>query len=296
MMTTEMMTTEQIESKLKFMRIKVTIYRILTYGPGAATILSLVITENFLIFWSFLVTALVFVIPTNRTIKKIDEMKKLLGERVINSVIRDVLGYDVEYNPVGVLNPGSVVVPFHYKSSDGDHHIKTVYNGVKIELGNVILYDKCRYYEGEFSSTVYSTVVQFRGPWLICDFGKKPACNVYISERTNKGRKFMKSNVKIDNEKFNSRFCVRADFPQEAYQILTPQMMESISAVADKSGGTVYMSFLTNGKMHVAIQSRHNLFELGICYNAERMRQKFLEELRRLTDIINTLNVWERNV
>lgn len=284
-------TAEQIETDLKFLRIKVTIYRILTHGSVVAMILSLIITQNFLIFMGFLILAVVFGIPTGRRIRKRDENQKFLGERIINEVIRDVLGYDVEYNPVGALNPGGVVVPFHYEHSNGEYHIKTVYHGVNIEMGNIRLFTN---YEVSNDETAYAgeiTVVNFKGPWIICDFGKKPVCDVYISERTNKDRRFMESNVRIDNEQFGSRFCVRANEPQEAYKILTPQMMKSISVVADKSGGTVYMSFLTDGKTHIAIQTGHNLFDVGKCYDAEGMRQKFLEELRRLTDIIDILNV-----
>ena len=176
------------------------------------------------------------------------------------------------------------------------YHIKTVYNGVNIEMSNIILYEV---YE-EVDDVAYrghQNNVLFRGPWLICDFGKKPACDVYISEWTKRERESMKSNVKIGNEQFGCRFCVRADNPQEAYRILTPQMMAAISAAADKSVGTVYMSFLSDGKMHVAIQTWHYLFEHGKGYDdAEGMRQKFSAEMHRLTDIIDTLNVKERNV
>ena len=69
-------------------------------------------------------------------------------------------------------------------------------------------------------------------------------------------------------------------------------MMEYISTMADKSGGTVYLSFLRNGKMHVAVQSGRDFFELGKS-NADvgGLRQKFLGELRWFTDIIDTLRV-----
>ena len=114
----------------------------------------------------------------------------------------------------------------------------------------------------------------------------------YISERTQKTRKRLKSNVTMDNEQFGKRFCVRADDPQEAYYILTPHMMEYITAMADKSGGTVYMSFLRGGKMHAAVQTGRDFFELGKSNaDMEQLRRKYLGELRWFTDIVDTLRV-----
>ena len=102
----------------------------------------------------------------------------------------------------------------------------------------------------------------------------------------------MKSNVTMDNEQFGKRFCVRADDPQEAYYILTPHMMEYIISIADKSGGTVYMSFLRDGKLHVAVQTGRDFFQLGKNNaNVKELRQKFLGELRWFTDIVDTLRV-----
>lgn len=96
----------------------------------------------------------------------------------------------------------------------------------------------------------------------------------------------------MDNEQFDKRFCVRADDPQEAYYIVTPHMMEYIISIADKSGGTVYMSFLRDGKLHVAVQTGRDFFELGKSNaNVEELRQKFLGELRWFTDIVDTLRV-----
>ena len=133
--------------------------------------------------------------------------------------------------------------------------------------------------------------VIFKGPWLICDFGKKPECVVHVFARSHYTF-WQKGNVKIDNEQFCSRFGVNAKDPREAYKILTPQMMESILTVADKCGGKdVFISFLPDGKMHVGIDTGRNLFDVRKCYDAEGMRRKFSEELRRLTDIIDTLNV-----
>ena len=96
----------------------------------------------------------------------------------------------------------------------------------------------------------------------------------------------------MDNEQFDTRFCVRADDPQEAYAILTPRMMEYILTMADKSGGTVYLSFLRDGKLYVAVQTGRDFFELGKSNaHVEGLRQKFLGELRWFTDMVDTLRV-----
>ena len=135
-------------------------------------------------------------------------------------------------------------------------------------------------------------VTHFKGQWLTCDFGKELAGEVYISEWGKKDRRRMKSNATMDNEQFSKRFCVRADNPQEAFYILTPNMMEYIISMADKSGGIVYISFLRGGKMHVAVKSGRDFFELGKSNaNVEQLRQKFLDELRWFTDIVDTLRV-----
>ena len=71
-------------------------------------------------------------------------------------------------------------------------------------------------------------------------------------------------------------------------------MMEYITSMADKSGATVYMSFLRNGKMHVAVKTGRDFFELGKDnVNVGELRQKFLGELRWFTDIVDTLRVEE---
>lgn len=65
-----------------------------------------------------------------------------------------------------------------------------------------------------------------------------------------------------------------------------------ILTMADKSGGTVYMSFLRNGKMHVAVKTGRDFFELGKSNtDVGVLRQKFLGELRWFTDMIDTLRV-----
>ena len=118
---------------------------------------------------------------------------------------------------------------------------------------------------------------------------------VRISDNAKKLRKQHKNDsVEMENEVFNKRFLVTTGNAQDAYYVLTPHMMEYILAMAGKSGGKVYMAFLRNGKLNVAVQTGRDFFELGKSEaNIDKLRQKFLGELKWFTDIINTLRVEE---
>ena len=64
--------------------------------------------------------------------------------------------------------------------------------------------------------------------------------------------------------------------------------------MAGKSGGDVYLSFLRGGKLHIAVQTGKDFFELGkSAAKVDELRQKFLRELRWFTDIIDELRVEE---
>lgn len=283
----QMAENKRLETELQSLRSKATIAKVLTYGSGALMILCF-ITALIPVAIVFLVLAL---IGGYQLEKNSSSLKKLLSDNVISSVIKEALGDDVEYNPWGRINPGSMVFPFSYNTTAGSDHIKAVYHGLNIELGDIELIDEQENTDenGQAEKTSYT---QFKGQWLTCDFGKELAGEVYISEWGRKDHRRMKSNVTMDNEPFSKRFCVRANDPQEAYYILTPHMMEYITSMADKSGGIVYISFLRNGKMHVAVKSDRDFFELGKSNaDVEQLRQKFLGELRWFTDIIDTLRV-----
>lgn len=287
-----MMTKEQMDNKLKSMNTKVLILRILTHGLIVIGLLT--VPKNFFISLLCWLIAPAFGIPLGRIIKKRREAKKEFVYHVAGCVLRDVLGDDVEYNPLGELKPDKEAAPFSFPIPKdriwelvGDYHIKATYNGVNFELGSIYINENEANRAWNESS---SGCTLFHGPWLICDFGRKPECVVSVSTKSYLFS-MKKRIVKIDNEQFSKRFCVNANDPREAFAILTPQMMETISAVANKSGGTVYISFMPDGKTHIGIDTQCGLFDGKKCRNTEELRQKFLGELRRLTDIIDMLNV-----
>ena len=278
-------TNEQLEADLNAARAKETFANVLIYGAGAAMILMFCLKKIPLAIF-FLALLLVGGYLWG---KSAGVTKKLLSDNVVSGVLREVLGDAVEYNPWGKINPGSMAFPFSYNSVDGGDHIKAVYNGLNMELGNIELIDKTEEID-EQGNTNTRQFTFFKGQWLTCDFGRELAGQVYVSEWSKKDYGMLKSNVSLDNVQFSKRFCVRADDPQEAHAVLTPHMMDYILTMADKSGGTVYLSFQRDGKMHLAVKTGRSIFELGSS-NADvaGLRQKFLGELRWFTDVIDTL-------
>ena len=284
----EKMTNKEVGSQLRSLRTKAKIAKVLTSVSGAVGVLCV---------WIGLIPVAIFffvvcVVAGFRVEKNNSKVKQLLSDDVVSGVLKEALGDTVVYSPLGTINAGPMVFPFSYNCVEGSDHIKAVYHGLNIELGDISLINESEFTDNETGQTEKQSLLYFKGQWLTCDFGKELAGEVYISERAKKKRRGMKSDVSMDNEQFDTRFCVRANNPQEAFYILTPHMMEYITAMADKSGGLVYMSFLRNGKMHVAVQTGRDFFELGKTNtNAETLRQKFLGELRWFTDIVDTLRV-----
>ena len=286
------MTDEQLEAKLNSLHFKETKWKVLTVCAFVLFSVMGVITGNVLVALAFLV---IMIVLACFWIKCNNELKEFLSVNVISSVLKEVFGDTVEYNPFEKLNPGGVVVPFHYIGSEGENLIKGVYKGVGFELGDIRLIDEEEYTNEDGDST--NKVTRLKGQWLICDLVNVPACDVYVSELERDDRSIMISDVKIADDKFSERFCVRSDNPQEAYKILTPQMMACISAAADKCEGTVYLSFLNNGKMNVAMKNEHELFELQKGrIDVEALHERFRVELSGFAEIIDILCGEERNV
>ena len=209
----------------------------------------------------------------------------------MSGVLREVFE-DVEYEPFGRIPDGTVrgagmVFPFAYDSIRGSDHIKAVYRGLRLELGDV-----------ELQQWKQSEKRVFKGQWLVCDFGRPLPGEVRLSENARALRRQHKGDcVETESAAFNAHFLVTAEDARAAREVLTPRRMEDILAAADRSGGEVYMAFLRGGQLHVAVQTGQDFFELGKgAADVGQLRQKFLGELRWFTDIVDTLCREETNV
>lgn len=292
------MTRAQLEAALSRRRGSITLFKILTYGSGLAAVLLLAAG---LVPVALICLVLAFVFGY-RLSKNTAALKTLLSGNIVSGVLREVFE-DVEYEPFGRIPDGTVrgagmVFPFAYDSIRGSDHIKAVYRGLRLELGDVELYAADSYYDEELQQWKESEKRVFKGQWLVCDFGRPLPGEVRLSENARALRRQHKGDcVETESAAFNAHFLVTAEDVRAAREVLTPRRMEDILAAADRSGGEVYMAFLRCGQLHVAVQTGRDFFKLGKgAADVGQLRQKFLGELRWFTDIVDTLCREETNV
>lgn len=221
------------------------------------------------------------------------KIKKILTDNIVNSVITEVFGENVEYIPNKFVKPGNMVFPFKYDRHEGSDYIKTTYHGLDIELSDISLLAEVETMD-ENGNVERDYKIECRGQWLIWDFGKELVVEVYVSQINIKDGRKLYGNVSMDNEIFSNRFSVKADDPQEAFYILTPHMREYITKVSDSTnGGLLYLAFSRDGKLQVYVNSGRDFFEFGDKDNADAnaLHEKYLQELHFFTDIIDTLRV-----
>ena len=287
------MSNAQLEAALSSQRGSITLFKILTYGFAVVT-MALFAFGLIPVAIPALVLTFVFGYQMN---KRTETVKKLLSENIVSGVLNEVFE-NVEYNAFGRIPSAQVkdagmVFPFEYDSVRGSDYINGTYKGLNVELSHVELYHVVSHYDEEMQQWKDDEQKVFMGQWLICDFGKELSGEVHLSANAKALRRQHKNDsVEMESTAFNDRFLVTAASAQEAYYLLTPHMMEYILSAAGKAGGEVYMAFLRGGKLHVAVKTDRDFFELGKSEaNVDRLRQKFLGELHWFTDIIDELRL-----
>ena len=221
------------------------------------------------------------------------EMKRCVSENVVRSVINTVFD-NVFYDPFGRLSDAVIKnteLGFSsFNEISGSDYISGTYNGIGIEMSDVKLVQVTRVHTKNGVQETRTTV--FEGPWMICDFGKELSADLLLVERDIIGKKFLKSGIKTESEEFNKNFRIESDNEHDAFYILTPHMMEYILQMDEKGMGKTHMRFMRGGKVHIAISSGRNSFEMdGMNVDLAFLKSKFEGELRYITDIIDELRL-----
>lgn len=83
--------------------------------------------------------------------------------------------------------------------------------------------------------------------------------------------------ILTENSVFNENFVVFAENEQNAFYILTPQVLEQITAFQEAMDGKVHLSFLQS-TMYVTCSQLHNPFDAYIDIPIEQQRQNLVKD------------------
>ena len=83
--------------------------------------------------------------------------------------------------------------------------------------------------------------------------------------------------IQTENSVFNENFAVFAENEQNAFYILTPQVMEQITAFQEAMEGNVYLSF-SEKSLYVTCSQLRNPFHIYIDIPVEEQRQKIADD------------------
>jgi hypothetical protein len=228
------------------------------------------------------------------TSKRMSELKSIMGASVTLPVLREVFELKT-YRPhdhIGreVVDPAGLVSRTDLIS--GSDYFEGVYKGINILCSDLWLGHKESDTDSDGKSTT-KTVTDFLGQWLVCDFGKELAASVRLKERgavMGRIHDISKSDIETEDVAFNKKYRIITDDGHAAFYLLTPHFMERLMAADEKADSSTHFCF-QNGKVHIALDSGRDSFELGNVNpnKLEDLRQRFRDDIRYMTDVLDTL-------
>ncbi|MDR2939975.1 MAG: DUF3137 domain-containing protein [Clostridiales bacterium] len=295
------LTEEEITKKLRFLKkvglinkISAPVFIIGTFAYFTMYIgESMLLGEFFLKFLLPVGAAFVLMLVVGvRTGRQMMELKSLMAASVTLPVLREI--FEVKaYHPHGnigadIIRPAGLI--HSWESISGSDYFEGSYKGLNVLYSDLYLSHQETSTDSNGKATT-TTVTDFLGQWLVCDFGKELASTVRLVEKRG-GTTFglSKSDIETENVDFNKKFRIIAEDGHTAFYLLTPHFMERL-VEADSRANSPSLFCFQGGKVHIALYSGRDSFELGKINpnNMEAVRQKFRNDIKYMTDIMDTL-------
>lgn len=138
---------------------------------------------------------------------------------------------------------------------EADDYIKGKYKDLSIEVSEFKITYESTDADGDTHVATF-----FRGPWFIFDFNKSFKYNLVVYHKNNSSIINFGEEIFSEDVEFNDMFKVMATNKQEAFYILTPQMIEKIKELYKKFPSKLIVYF-DNNKLHIGLNGYKNLFE-----------------------------------
>lgn len=139
-----------------------------------------------------------------------------------------------------------------------------------------------------------STVILFRGKWLVFEFGRDFTANLQVVERgfhnyshnsfSGNGKHHKK--LEVESTTFNKKFKIFAQDGFEAFYILDPTFIEAIEWLGDNITGEIMLCFIDK-KLHIALANNQDSFE-PCSYKTPIDESKELEKVSSEIKVITT--------
>jgi hypothetical protein len=221
-------------------------------------------------------------------------LKKHIGSSVTLPVLREV--FDVKaYHPDRSLRRETIEESKLHAVDQlsGSDYTEGSYRGVNFLFSDVCLIREETY--SDDGKRKKRDVTDFKGQWLVCDFGKELSATVTLRERRDSSqilqyRNSKTSDIETENVEFNTKYQIRADDAHAAFYLLTPHFMEQLMALDELAHTQTLLSFRT-GKVHIALNNWSDSFTVDSVKSGrmDEVRKKFRSDLRYLTGIMDAL-------
>lgn len=243
---------------------------------------------------------------------QMENYKKLFKNNIVKASLEEIFTEVYYETNQGVScdevkDSGLVELKDEFASND---LIVANYGKVKFKQSDIIITEIINEVEKDGMST-QNHKAGFKGRFLIFDFlkptetlvkviGKNFSSEGYkqgvIKVAKSKITNFINENqVFMESDKFNSNFNTFSNDSQMAFYILTPQIIEAITALSNKYEGKIAISF-KNKKMFVAISSKQDSLEAKILSKRTIWEEKeyVLNDIKVITDFIELMSL-EKN-
>ncbi len=277
-----------LKQKQKAVRIALLIDLIVIVGTFAAVYLA---RSPF----PAVIGAALFILAVINTSKKSKQYTLYFKENVVKNALCEVFD-NVSFTPdagipwdvvsaTGMINTGN-----RFNSND---LVTGTYKGVAFKQSDVLIEEETTDSEGNTST---STI--FMGRWMIFDFNKEFRCEMQMISKgffasKRKGGIFARKENKLnklefENEEFNKQFKVYAQNQEEAFYLITPQIMDALLKLRSESKAPLMLMF-TGGVLHIALQNNKDAFEAKIFGNndPESEKERIVKDIRVITDFID---------
>ncbi|MDR1620492.1 MAG: DUF3137 domain-containing protein [Clostridiales bacterium] len=219
---------------------------------------------------------------------------KQLSALVAEPIIRDVFGADCELDAFGHIPNECIAASGFvdgYENVSGSDFVRGSYRGVSVMFSDVRLTKTEIKYDHSTQKSHEYVIELFKGNWLVADFDRELAEHPLTVQEKRSGS----NAIQMESEAFNRQFSVFCPDAHTAFYILTPHFMERLVAVDAAADGSSHFKFAKN-RLQIAIGTKRDIFEAETFKtpNVGAMRERFRQELGRLTAVLDEMLAHER--